>query len=96
MKSDVIDKKKNTKNTFINFGNLKTFFKGLQNLHTIFQPESNLKIIIDHYPNFCLSIQTTASIWRENMPRNLSTDGNYLFRHENSFLRAKLEKNCEL
>ena len=56
-----------------------------------------MKIILYHYPNlFPISIQTTASVWRENTPGNLSTDGNYLLRHENSFLRAKLEKNCEL
>ena len=95
-KSDVIDKKNKYENTVINFGNLKTFFKGLQNLLTIFQPEWNLKIILYHYLSFFLSIQTTASIWRENTPRNLSTDGNYMFRHENSFFKAKLEKNREL
>ena len=51
-KSDVIDKKNKYENTVINFGNLKTFFKGLQNLLTIFQPEWNLKIILYHYLSF--------------------------------------------
>ena len=38
-KNDVIDKKINAKNTFINFENFQSFLKGLQNLHTIFLSE---------------------------------------------------------